>query len=336
MSGDMVFVIETLIKCLLIIAIFAALAGFATFLERKVLAWFHVRTGPMMVGPGGILQIVPDMIKLFTKEDIIPYNSNKIIFKIAPIISAICAFMGFCSVPLFPEFNIFGLTIRPIIADINIGLLFVMGMSSLCAYAIFLGGMSSNNKWSLIGGARAVVGFISYESISALSLLSIVLIVGSLSIIDINNYQSGGIFSWFIFKQPLAFVLFVIALFVETNRTPLCLTENDTELVAGYGTEYSGLRWGMFFIGEYASMFLGSILVSLIFLGGFNSLSFFGLFSIHGSIMMIMKICFSFFLYFWARGTYPHLRADQLMRTCYLILLPLAFLNLLITAFCVL
>ncbi|MBZ7986791.1 NADH-quinone oxidoreductase subunit NuoH [Campylobacter canadensis] len=331
MSQTLFFIIITLIKCLLIIAIFAALAGFATYLERKVLGYVHRRLGPDMLGPAGVLQIVPDMIKLFTKEDIIPYMSNSIVFKIAPLISAICAFLAFAAVPIFPEFSLFGHTIKPIVADINIAVLYVAGCSSLCFYAIFLGGMASNNKWALIGGARALVTIISYEGVSGLCLLAIVLLTGSMSFIDINNYQEGGIFSWLIFKQPIAFVLFTIAIFIETNRTPLCLSENDAELVAGYGTEYSGLRWGMFFIGEYASMILGSILISLIFLGGFNDFYF-----IPGFIAMILKICFVFSWYFWARGAYPHLRADQVMRTCYLILLPLAAINLIITAICAL
>ena len=327
MSETMFFVIITLIKCLLVIAIFASLAGFATYLERKVLAYVHRRLGPDMVGPAGVLQIVPDMIKLFTKEDLIPYMTNSKVFKVAPLISAICAFMAFAAVPIFPEFTLFGHTIKPIIADVNIAVLYIAGCSSLCAYAIFLGGMASSSKYPLIGGARALVTIISYEGVSGLSLLAVVLLTGSMSLVDINAYQEGGILSWLVFKQPVACILFTIAIFMETNRTPLCLAENDPELVAGYGTEYSGLRWGMFFIGEYASMILGSILISLLFLGGYNDFYF-----IPGAIAMILKICFVFSWYFWARGTFPHLRADQIMRMSYLILLPVAGANLIITA----
>ena len=322
-----IFIIETLIKCLLVLAIFASLAGFATYLERKVLGWFHRRPGPWMAGPQGLLQIVPDMIKLFTKEDIIPYEANKIVFKVAPLVAAIAAFTALAAVPILPEFKIFGHVVRPIIADINVGILYVMGCSSLTAYSIFLGGMSSGNKWALLGGARMVVSFISYEAIAAMSIVCVVMLTGSLSLVDINNYQSEGLTSWIIFKQPLGFILFVIALFVETNRTPVCLCENDPELVAGYGTEYSGLRWGMFFIGEYAAMITGAVLISLIYLGGFNDFYF-----IPGALAMLGKICFVFFWYFWARGAFPHLRADQIMTTCYLILTPVAGLNLIVTA----
>ncbi|WP_267523313.1 NADH-quinone oxidoreductase subunit NuoH [Campylobacter sp. MG1] len=325
--SDFIFFTTTIIKCILVLAVFAALPGFATFLERKALARIHRRVGPDMVGPSGVLQIVPDMIKLFTKEDITPYLANSKVFKFAPLISTICVFMAFAAVPLFPEFKLFGYVIKPIIADVNIAVLYIAGCSSICTYAIFLGGMASYNKYALLGGARALVSIISYESISGLCLLAIVLLTGSMSLVDVNNYQHGGILSWLVFKQPIAFVLFTIAIFIETNRTPLCLAENDPELVAGYGTEYSGLRWGMFFIGEYASMMLGAILINLLFLGGYNDFYF-----IPGAIAMFLKVCLIFSGYFWARGAFPHLRADQVMRTCYLILLPLACINLIVTA----
>lgn len=321
------FIIETIIKCVLVIAVFATLAGVATYLERKVLALFHRRLGPDMVGPFGLLQVVADMIKLFTKEDIVPTYAQKIVFLIAPLIAAICAFVAIAAIPIFPEFTLFGRVIRPIIADINVALLFVIGIGGVSFYAIFLGGLASNNKWSLLGGARGLVSIISYESVAGLSLVCVVMLVGSLSLIDINNYQSDGILSWLVFKQPLAFVLFVIAIFIETNRTPLCLSENETELVSGYGTEYSGLRWGMFFIGEYTAMITGAIMISLLFLGGFNDF-----WIIPGAIMMLLKVSFVFFWYFWARGAFPQLRPDQVMKMCYLTLIPLAVLNLLISA----
>ena len=326
MSSEMAYVIETVIKALVIIALFASLAGFATYVERKILAFMQRRLGPTMVGPYGILQLVADMIKLFTKEDVVPKNAVKPIFLIAPLIAAIAAMTALAAVPLFPEFTVFGHTVRPILADVGVGVLFVMGVASVSMYAPLLAGMSSSNKWGLLGSARAVVQLLSFEVVSGFALLAPIMLIGSLSLIDINNYQIGGVAEWIIWKQPLAFVLFVIAIFAETNRTPFDLLEHETEIVAGYGTEYSGMRWGMFFIGEYANMFTASFLVSLIFLGGFNPLWF-----IPGALAIILKVCFLIFFFMWVRAAWPHIRPDQLMWLCWKVLMPLALLNILIT-----
>ncbi|MBN2963952.1 NADH-quinone oxidoreductase subunit NuoH [Sulfurospirillum sp. T05] len=322
----MAYVIETLVKALVIIALFSALAGFATYVERKILAFMQRRLGPMMVGPYGVLQLVADMIKLFTKEDVVPKNVVKPIFLIAPLIAAISAMTALAAVPLFPEFTLFGHTVRPILADVGVGVLFVMGVASVSMYAPLLAGMSSSNKWGLLASARAVVQLLSFEVVSGFALLAPIMIIGSLSLIDINNYQIGGVAEWIIWKQPLAFVLFVIAIFAETNRTPFDLLEHETEITAGYGTEYSGMRWGMFFIGEYANMFTASFLVSLIFLGGFNPMWF-----IPGALAIILKVCFLIFFFMWVRAAWPHIRPDQLMWLCWKVLMPLALLNILIT-----
>ncbi|MBR8462321.1 NADH-quinone oxidoreductase subunit NuoH [Campylobacter sp. faydin G-24] len=325
MSDTLFFIIETLLKATVILTVMASLAGLGTYAERKVLAYMQRRIGPDMVGPAGILQIVADMIKLFTKEDIVPINANKFIFLIAPLISAIAAFAALAPVPFLPEFELFGRTIRPILADINVGVLYIMGVTAVCVFSPLMAGLASYNKYALISAARAVMALVSFEVVSGIALLSVVMIVGSLSLIDINNYQSS-VFTWFAFKQPLAFVLFLIASFVECNRTPFCLTENETELVAGYGTEYSGMRWGMFFIGEYANMITYSIIIALVFLGGFNQFWF-----LHGGIMILIKASFVFFFFLWTRAAWPHLRPDQLMSLCWKILLPLALANVVIT-----
>jgi NADH-quinone oxidoreductase subunit H len=321
-------IIETVVKAIVILAVFSAIAGFTTYVERKVLAFMQRRLGPTNVGPYGILQIVCDGIKLFTKEDFIPQHAVKPIFMIAPIITAATAFIAMTAVPFLPEFEVFGYTIRPIVADINVGVLFVMGVASIGLYGPLLAGMSSANKWSLLGGARTAIQLLSYEVVSGLALLAPLMLVGSLSLIDINNYQNEGVSSWIVWTQPLAFVLFVIAGFAETNRTPFDLLEHEAEIVAGYATEYSGMRWGMFFIGEYANLFTIAFLISLIFLGGYNDLWF-----IPGGLAIILKVSFLIFFFLWTRASWPHVRPDQLMWLCWKILMPLAVVNILITGF---
>ncbi len=324
------FVITTIVKAVVILAVMASLAGLATYAERKVLAYMQRRVGPDMVGPAGVLQIVADMIKLFTKEDIVPANANKFIFLIAPLISAIAAFAALAPVPFLPEFEVFGHTIRPILADINVGVLYIAGVAAVCVFSPLAAGLASYNKFALISAARAVVSLLSFEVVAGMALLSVVMVTSSLSLVDINNYQKG-IFNWLIFKQPLAFVLFVMASFVECNRTPFCLTENETEIVAGYGTEYSGMRWAMFFIGEYTNMIAASIIITLLFLGGFNEFLF-----IPGGLMILLKSSLVFFFFLWTRASWPHLRVDQLSMLCWKILLPLGILNVVITGFALL
>ncbi len=320
------YIIATIIKAILILAIISALAGFGTYLERKVLAFMQRRLGPMHVGPYGLLQIAADGIKLFTKEDFIPSGANRIIFMIAPIITAATAFIALAAVPLLPEFEIFGIKVHPIVSDLNIGLLFVIAMMGVGLYGPLLAGMAQENKWGIIGSARTAIQFLSYEVVTGLSLLAPIMIVGSLSLIDFNNYQAGGITNWIVWKQPLAFILFLIAGYAETNRTPFDLLEHEAEVVSGYATEYSGMRWGMFFIGEYANMITIGFLASLIFLGGFNPLGF-----IPGGLAIILKVSFLFFLMLWVRASWPHVRPDQLMWLCWKVLMPLAVINILIT-----
>ena len=319
-------IVETVVKAVIALAVVAGMGAFATFIERKILAFMQRRLGPMHVGPYGLLQLAADGIKLFTKEDIIPQNVVKPIFMIAPVIASASAFVAIAAVPYFPEFTVFGYTIHPIISDINVGLLFIMGAASVGMYGPLLAGLSSHNKWSLLGGARAVIQLLSFEVVSGLSILAPIMMIGSLSLIDMNDYQIGGVANWLIWKQPLAFVLFAIAGFAETNRTPFDLIEFEAEIVSGYATEYSGMRWGLFFIGEYANMITISVLVSIIFLGGYNDIWF-----IPGAIAMLIKVSLWIFLFLWVRAAWPHVRPDQLMWVCWKVLMPLALINVLIT-----
>jgi NADH-quinone oxidoreductase subunit H len=311
-------ILMTIIKVVVILAVFSALAGFTTYIERKVLAFMQRRPGPLHVGPYGVLQILADGAKLFTKEDFIPQNANKLIFMIAPVITAATAFIAMTAVPFVPGV---------IVSDVNVGVLFVLGVMATGLYGPLLGGMAQANKWGLLGGARTAIQLLSYEVVTGLSILSPLMLVGSLSLIDINNYQAGGVANWMVWAQPLAFILFLIAGFAETNRTPFDLLEHEAEVIAGYATEYSGMRWGMFFIGEYANLFTISFLTALIFLGGFNDLWF-----IPGAIAIILKVMFLIFFFLWTRASWPHVRPDQLMWLCWKVLMPLALLNILVTA----
>jgi NADH-quinone oxidoreductase subunit H len=269
---DMAYLIATVIKIVAILLIFSALAGFGTYFERKILAFMQRRLGPTYVGPYGLLQIAADGIKLFTKEDIIPSNVVGPIFKIAPVITAATAFMAAAAIPFFPSFTIFGYEVKPIVADINIGILYILGVMGVGLYGPLLGGMASANKWSIISAARSAAVFISYEVVTGLSILAPIMVVGSLSLVDFNNYQIQH--GWLLWSQPVAFILFWISAFAETGRTPFHLVANDHEIIDGFGTEYSGMRWGLFFIGEYANMFFISFVIPLIFLGGFGDGSF--------------------------------------------------------------
>jgi len=215
-----------------------------------------------------------------------------------------------------------------ILSDINVGLLFVLGVMATGLYGPLLGGMAQANKWGLLGGARTAIQLLSYEVVTGLSILAPLMMVGSLSLIDINNYQAGGVSNWIVWTQPLAFGLFLIAGYAETNRTPFDLLEHEAEIVAGYATEYSGMRWGMFFIGEYANLFTITFVTVLIFLGGFNDMWF-----IPGTIAILLKVMFLIFLFLWTRASWPHVRPDQLMWLCWKILMPLAIINILITGF---
>ncbi|MEA1880163.1 MAG: NADH-quinone oxidoreductase subunit NuoH [Campylobacterota bacterium] len=328
--------VGVLIKAILILAIISALAGFGTFIERKVLAFMQRRLGPMHVGPYGLLQIAADGIKLFTKEDIVPQNANKLIFMIAPAITAATAFIALSAVPVFPDFTvpefmpiIGGVFVPSIASDLNVGVLFVLGMMAAGIYGPLLAGMSQANKWGIIGSARTAIQFLSFEVITGFSLIVPIMLVGSMSFVDFNNYQHDILGRWLAFESPMtmvAFILFLIAGFAETNRTPFDLLEHEAEIVSGFATEYSGMRWGMFFIGEYANMITVSVMGAVIFMGGYDPDATLGW------LFIMLKIAFLFFLMLWVRASWPHIRPDQLMWLCWKVLMPIAMINILVTA----
>ena len=324
------YIIETIVKVVVILTVFSALAGITTYFERKVLAFMQRRLGPTHVGPVGLLQVAADGIKLFTKEDIVPQNAVKPIFKIAPVIASATAFIAMAGIPFLPEFTLpfSDYVVRPIVADVNIGVLYVVGVMAVGMYAPLLGGMASHNKWAMLGAARTVIQMLSFEVVTGLSLIAPLMMVGSLSLIDINNYQGVEQSNmWLVVAQPIAFILYLISGYAETNRTPFDLLEHEAEIVTGYATEYSGMRWGLFAIGEYANMFTVAFVASLVFLGGFNPM--FGF--IPGGLSIILKVSMLIFLFLWVRAAWPHVRPDQLMWLCWKVLMPLAVVNILIT-----
>lgn len=327
MSEMSFFILETIIKAVVILAVIASLSGLGTYAERKVLAYMQRRIGPDMVGIFGLGQILCDMIKLFTKEDAIPRGANRVMFWVAPLIAVTGAFTALSVVPFLPEFEIFGRKVEPILSDVGIGLLFLMSVSSTSVYGTLIGGLAGYNKWGLIASMRAVLQLLSFEIINGLSIIPIVMITSSLSITKIVAEQDGGIGDWFLWSQPVAFFLFWIASFIECNRTPTCLTENETELVAGATTAYCGMRFGLFFIAEYANMITYSIVLALLFCGGYNKT-----WIIPGGAMIFIKASFFFFCFLWTRAAWPHLRPDQLIGLCWKVLMPIALINIIITA----
>ena len=316
-----------------------------TLLERKVLGWMQDRMGPMEVGPYGILQPVADGLKLFFKEDIIPAGANKIMFSMAPILSLVPALIGFAVIPFGPDWtvDVGGVDFKPfVITDINIGVLYILAFASIGAYGIILGGWSSNSKYSLLGGLRSAAQLISYELNVGLSIVGILLLSSSLSLVTITNAQAGGFWNWYFFgggafPQAIAFFVFLISSVAETNRTPFDLPEAESELVAGFFTEYSGMRFAFFFLAEYGNMILVSCMGTVLFFGGWYApLEILqGPESLHwltGIFWFVIKVATFLFLFFWLRATLPRLRYDQLMRFGWKVLLPITLGNIIITS----
>jgi NADH-quinone oxidoreductase subunit H len=287
----------------------------------------QARTGPNRVGPAGLLQPIADVLKLFFKEEFIPAEANHVIFHIAPILAVVPALVTFSVIPFGPNF---------IVTDINVGLLLFLAMSSLGVYSITLGGWSSNNKYALLGGLRSSAQMISYELAMGLSTIGVLMLAGSLSLVDIVHAQSGlmragpiVLPAWFVFVQPVAFLTFMITAFAETNRAPFDLPEAEAELVAGFHTEYSSMKFGLFFLGEFMNVLTICSIAVTLFLGGWNgpwlpdSLKFLWFFAKLGVLV---------FVFIWVRWTYPRLRYDQLMNFGWKVLLPVSLLNVLVTA----
>ncbi len=329
-------IVLTALKITLILVVFLTAIAYTVLLERKVLGFIQLRHGPNRVGPWGLLQPLADLLKLLFKEDFTPPGVNKVLFTMAPILTAVTAFLPLAVIPfakdILPEkITFYGQTIdltvaglnQGVIADINVGLLYVFAMGSLAVYGAVLGGWASNNKYSLLGGLRLCAQMVSYELALGLSVIGVLMLAGSLSLVDIVEAQKP---MWFIVYQPLGFFLFLTSAFAECARTPFDLIECENELVAGFQTEYSSMKWALFMLGEYCHIIVASALVTTLFLGGW-----------HGPFLppiawFVIKTFALVFFFIWVRGTFPRLRFDQLMALGWKVLLPLALANIVVTA----
>ena len=313
--------------------------AYMTWFERKVLAAMQDRMGPTRTGPKGLLQPIADGIKLLGKEDLIPAHADKIVFYFAPLVIFVTAIVRVAVIPFGGTIEVFGREVNLFAADLNVGALFLLAFGSLGVYGIILGAYASANRFSLLGGLRSAAQVVSYEIVLGLSLVGIFLLSQSLSVRQImiqqqEDFPLGPLTlpNWFILSQPLAFVIFLIAGVAETNRAPFDLPEAETELISGFHTEYSAFRFSFYFLGEYINMIILSLFAATLFLGGVDGPGadrFWGL----GVVWLLLKIVAFLFFYVWLRATLPRFRYDQLMGIAWKVLLPLALINILVTAF---
>jgi NADH-quinone oxidoreductase subunit H len=317
------YILIALVKVLVVFTAMLLIVAYMTLMERKVLGHMQVRYGPNRVGPFGLLQPVADGIKLFFKEDIIIPHANRLIYIFAPTVIVITALMSYAVIPFGDSFTILGQKIDLVVADVNVGLLYLFAISSLGVYGVAMGGWASNNKYSLLGSIRSSAQMISYELSLGLSVVGVLMITGSLSTLQIVEAQSK---VWFIVYQPLGFVVYLISAVAECSRTPFDLTECENELVAGYQTEYSSMKFGLYYLAEYAHILVVSSLAVTLFFGGWR-----GPF-LPPVIWFLIKVFIFIFFFIWVRATYPRFRYDQLMKFGWKVLFPLALLNILVTA----
>ena len=319
----LVYVLIALVKVLVVFGAMMTIVAYMTLMERKVLGHIQVRYGPNRVGPLGLFQPIADGIKLFFKEDIIVPHANRIIYIFAPTVIVITALVSYAVIPFGDSFTILGQKIDLVVADVNVGLLYLFAISSLGVYGVAMGGWASNNKYSLLGAIRSSAQMISYELSLGLSVIGVLMITGSLSTVQIVEAQSK---VWFIFYQPLGFIIYLISAVAECSRTPFDLTECENELVAGYQTEYSSMKFALYYLAEYANILVVSSLAVTLFFGGW-----------HGPLLppviwFLIKVFIFIFFFIWVRATYPRFRYDQLMKFGWKVLFPLALLNIMLTA----
>lgn len=332
----------TYIKILLIVAVVPAIVGFVVVLaERRLMGFMQVRLGPNRVGPKGTLQGLADLVKLVTKEDVTPARAEKMVHFIAPVLAVIPALTALAVIPMGPSVRLARHVSTPLyVADVNIGLLFLLAITSIGVYGIILGGWASNNKYSLLGGLRSAAQLVSYEVPMGLSLVAVLLMTRSLSLVEIVQRQDR-LQLWFIFPGLLSFFLYFVSGVAETNRNPFDLPEAESELVSGFNTEYSGVKFAFFFLGEYAAMIIISCVAVTVFFGGWlppfphvRALSFLHL--VPPFLWFLGKVGFFLFAYIWFRSTFPRYRFDQLMALGWKTMIPLALGNIVVVAVAIL
>lgn len=311
------------IKILLVFSATLFIAGYTTLLERKVLGHMQLRHGPMRVGFHGLLQPIADGIKSFFKEDLVPKNADKVVFILAPVVSIAAAIILVGVIPFGPTVTIFGHEVGLYIANPSIGILFVLGIATLGSYGTILGGWSSGNKYGYMGGLRGSAMIISYEISMAFAVVSIIMVTGSLNLIDMVEAQAG---LWNIFRQPVAFVVFLISGIAELNRTPFDMPEAESELCCGFNVEYSSMKFALFFLAEYIHMVVFAALVTTLFFGGWYGPAF-----LSGIVWFLVKMFAVIFFCIWVRATFPRLRYDKVMKLEWKFLLPVAIFNILAT-----
>lgn len=315
-------VILLFIKLGIVLVILLMVAGWLVYAERKLLGRLQIRLGPNRAGPFGLLQPMADIVKLLTKEDAVPEGADRMIFRFAPAVVAATALLIFAVVPFGSRWSFEGIKIPMVVSDLNVGLLYILALSSLGVYGVALGGWASHSKYSLLGGLRGAAQMISYELSLGLSLVPVVMLARSFSLVDIIRAQAH---FPFLAVQPVAFLIFFISAVAEIKRIPFDLPEAENELVAGYHTEYSGMRFGLFFLGEYITMIVLGALVAVFFLGGWLGPV------LPPLVWFCLKVFLVVFVMIWIRGTLPRLRYDQLMNLGWKVMVPIALVNIVVT-----
>lgn len=329
MLQDISILIWIVIKILVIVIPLLLGVAYLTFAERKVIGYIQVRIGPNRVGLAGLLQPFADLIKLITKEIIVPSRSNKYLFVIAPLLSLVPALVGWAVIPFAPGV---------VLANINAGILYVFAMSSLGVYGVLIAGWASNSKYAMFGALRSTAQTVSYEIAMGFALVGVLLAAGSMNMTDIVLSQQGGMVHWWFIPLLPLFLVFWIAGIAETNRAPFDMAEGESEIVAGFHVEYSGIGFALFFLSEYASMILISVLLSILFMGGwmspFEGVSFLEdiFYIVPGFVWLLLKVSFFLFVYIWIRATFPRYRYDQLMRLGWKVLIPVTIVWIVVTA----